>query len=74
VVGAPRSLLIDTGLNHPECRAALDAGLKALGVQFSDLNVFITHMHSDHLSLATVMVTDQTTVYMENPTFHQAAL
>ena len=59
--------MIDTGLNHPECRAALEAGLNELGVRIEDADVFITHMHADHLSLATAMVTDQTIVYLGKP-------
>ena len=46
-----RTLVIDTGLNRDECRAAMDVGLEELGVDLADVDFFITHMHADHSGL-----------------------
>jgi len=45
--------LIDTGPIHTASRAALHAGLSALGVTLNDLRrIIITHAHADHYGLA----------------------
>ncbi len=58
-----RSLLIDTGLDLPECRQEMLKDLKTLDVAPENLEFFITHMHSDHLALLTELATDKSTVY-----------
>ncbi|MDZ7760208.1 MAG: MBL fold metallo-hydrolase [Desulfovermiculus sp.] len=50
--GQDRTCLIDTGLNRDSCRQALHQGLEELSVDIQTLEVFITHMHSDHSGLA----------------------
>ncbi|MCL2365613.1 MAG: MBL fold metallo-hydrolase [Oscillospiraceae bacterium] len=47
-----RSLLIDTGFRHPECRQALAEGLRELGAQLDEVDIFLTHMHADHTGLS----------------------
>ncbi|MBS4031564.1 MAG: MBL fold metallo-hydrolase [Clostridiales bacterium] len=51
IKSAERTLVIDTGLNRQECRAAMDAGLEELGVDLANVDFFITHMHADHSGL-----------------------
>ncbi len=51
IKGDKRSLLVDTGFNWPECKAALLEGLGSLDVHPSELDMFITHMHGDHSGL-----------------------
>ncbi len=45
-------LVIDTGFNAPESYDALVGGFAELGFKASDANLFITHSHPDHYSLA----------------------
>ena len=52
VRGEGRHLLVDTGFNRAECREALFASLEALGLELRELDLFITHLHSDHCGLA----------------------
>lgn len=47
-----RNLLIDTGFRQPECRDAPVSGMNALGIHAEDTDVFLTHLHSDHLGNA----------------------
>jgi len=51
-----RSLLIDTGFRHPECRQALEAGFNELGESLSEVDIFLTHMHADHTGLSSEII------------------
>ncbi|MDR1685612.1 MAG: MBL fold metallo-hydrolase [Desulfovibrio sp.] len=64
VRGTARNLLVDTGLNMPESRDALYAGLAELGALEGGLDIFLTHMHADHSGLAAELAArPETTVY-----------
>ncbi len=62
-----RSLIIDTGLNHDDCLAALRTGLEKIGVDPARCDYLITHLHSDHFGLITRLATDDTRVYFNRP-------
>lgn len=47
-----RNILIDTGFNAPESRAALCAALSGIKADMSKTDVLLTHMHADHSGLA----------------------
>ncbi|MDR1131922.1 MAG: MBL fold metallo-hydrolase [Oscillospiraceae bacterium] len=59
-----RGLLIDTGFNHPDCRACLLAGLEELDVNMAETDVLLTHLHSDHTGLAPEIAVPGTRVYI----------
>ena len=48
IKGRDKSLLIDTGFNREECKKDLMEGIREIGVDLKDLDVFITHLHADH--------------------------
>ena len=48
VIGPNRSLLIDSGLNIPESKDAIDLALSRLNVAWRDVDVFLTHGDLDH--------------------------
>ncbi|MBW1803396.1 MAG: MBL fold metallo-hydrolase [Deltaproteobacteria bacterium] len=53
VEGKEGWLLIDTGWPSPKAFDALKAGIKGLGLAFSDISkIILTHSHPDHYSLA----------------------
>lgn len=53
VIATPeQNLIIDTGFNRDECRSALWAGIRELGLDLSRTSLFLTHFHSDHVGLA----------------------
>ncbi len=58
-----RNLIIDTGMDVEECRQAMQAGLRELGVDLEKTDFFITHFHIDHFSLAPVLIADHSTIY-----------
>lgn len=62
--GRDRSLLIDTGFRLPECRQALQEGLRAAGAEEDPLDVFLTHIHTDHTGLASEVVRPGGVLYM----------
>jgi glyoxylase-like metal-dependent hydrolase (beta-lactamase superfamily II) len=46
-------LLIDCGMDTPKSLAALEAGLREIGIGWRDLRmVLLTHMHPDHIGLS----------------------
>ena len=45
------TLIIDTGFNRPECKQALECGMKELGIDIEYTSIFLTHLHSDHTGL-----------------------
>lgn len=54
VKGEDRSFLIDTGYNNPESKESLLDGIKSLGLELSDLDLVITHLHADHSGLVSM--------------------
>lgn len=66
IKGDGRFLLIDTGMNRDECLSAMTSSLKRLGVDLERTDLFITHLHVDHLGLAGSLATDASKVYFSN--------
>ena len=46
-----RWLVIDTGMNRPECREVMTAGLDEIGVDLQKTDFLATHLHADHHGL-----------------------
>ena len=67
VLSDERNLVVDTGMNQPECREALEKGLAALAVDRTRTDFFITHFHADHLGLTSAFATDTSRVYFNEP-------
>jgi glyoxylase-like metal-dependent hydrolase (beta-lactamase superfamily II) len=67
IKGGVRFLIIDTGMNMPECRAAMAAGLAELAVDLSRTDFFITHLHADHLGLVSELAGKSAKVYFNYP-------
>jgi glyoxylase-like metal-dependent hydrolase (beta-lactamase superfamily II) len=66
VRGRERCLLIDTGMNRPECLEDMRASLKALAVNLDGTDFFVTHSHSDHIGLVSELKTETARVFL-NP-------
>jgi glyoxylase-like metal-dependent hydrolase (beta-lactamase superfamily II) len=58
-----RNLIIDTGLDLQECMNEMQAGLRELEINMRETDIFVTHLHPDHLGLASELASDNTTVY-----------
>lgn len=67
ILSADRNLVIDTGMNRPECRQAMNEGLRALAVDLSRTDFFLTHMHADHAGLVGELAAQDATVYCSGP-------
>ena len=64
IKGRDRNLLIDTGFRCESCREALFHHLAELGLQPGDVDVLLTHMHSDHSGLCAEAAGEHGTVYI----------
>jgi glyoxylase-like metal-dependent hydrolase (beta-lactamase superfamily II) len=62
-----RNLVIDTGMNRPECREVIVPGLKELGVDPGKTDFFVTHMHADHQGMVASLLTKGSRAYMSEP-------
>ncbi len=63
----PRSLIVDTGLNHDVCFDAFQSGLAEIGLDIKTADLFITHLHADHFGLVTRLADENTTVFFNRP-------
>ena len=59
-----RNLIIDTGMNLPECREALLSAVTKLEVDLKRTDFFITHFHVDHLELAPYLAAGTSKIYL----------
>ncbi|MBI5444766.1 MAG: MBL fold metallo-hydrolase [Deltaproteobacteria bacterium] len=64
IKGEPRNLIVDTGLNRDECRAALGECIRSLGFDLAATDLFITHAHADHVGLAKELATAHSKVFL----------
>ena len=63
IKGKERSLLVDTGLNRQESLMTMLQGLDELHVDLDRTDLFITHLHPDHLGLSEELYTSKNKVY-----------
>lgn len=59
-----KNLIIDTGFNRPECKDAILTGLKELEIDINNTDLYLTHLHSDHVGLAATIMPKTSTIYM----------
>ncbi len=63
IKGIDRNLIIDTGMNLPECEQAMEAGLRELDIDLKMTDLFITHFHADHSGLIPQLCSADSVVY-----------
>jgi glyoxylase-like metal-dependent hydrolase (beta-lactamase superfamily II) len=51
IKGEDHFLMIDTGMNRPECMEVMQASLRELRVDLEKTDFFVTHVHADHFGL-----------------------
>ncbi|RPJ62657.1 MAG: MBL fold metallo-hydrolase [Dehalococcoidia bacterium] len=64
--GNKRSLIIDTGMNRPECKDVLMPALAELKVDLAKTDIFVTHLHADHFGLVGDLQTGTSACYLGN--------
>lgn len=67
IEGETRNLVIDTGMNRPECENVLRAGLDKLNIDPDRTDLFITHMHADHSGLIGAVAQKESRIYCGAP-------
>jgi glyoxylase-like metal-dependent hydrolase (beta-lactamase superfamily II) len=71
-----RNLIIDTGMNRPECEEVLEAGLQELGIDLAKTDLVATHLHADHQGLIATLMREGSRAYMgarDTPAFRSGA-
>lgn len=63
VKGEDRTVVFDTGFNAEESKADLLNGLEALDLNVEDVEVVLTHLHSDHVGLVNIFADTGCKVY-----------
>ena len=63
IKGKDRFLIIDTGMNRQECMHEMLSCLGRLSVDLKKTDIFVTHLHSDHLGLVGNLASDTSKVY-----------
>jgi glyoxylase-like metal-dependent hydrolase (beta-lactamase superfamily II) len=66
IKGGERNLIIDTGMNREECREVLLPALKKLDIDLEKTDLFVTHLHADHLGLTGDLATDNSICYFNS--------
>lgn len=66
IKGKNRNLIIDTGMNRPECREVLFPALNEMRVDMEKTDLFITHLHADHFGLSGDLAVDGSKCYMSS--------
>lgn len=66
VCGQERNLLIDTGFQTQACLDAMLSELGSLSIDMNKTDIFLTHMHADHVGLASVLATDSSKIYISS--------
>jgi len=68
--GFERNLLIDNGFNMPECIKAMEEAQHSLNFTMDNTDLFLTHLHSDHIGLTAYLARPDTKVYTGDYTAH----
>lgn len=63
IKGSERLLLIDTGMNEPECLEAIRHALRQLDADLTRTDFFITHFHPDHIGSVSELAAATSTIY-----------
>jgi glyoxylase-like metal-dependent hydrolase (beta-lactamase superfamily II) len=62
--GKNRNLIIDTSMNTPLCKEAMQQSLEDLQIDLNRTDFFITHFHKDHMQLAAELATENSIIFM----------
>ncbi len=63
IKGEGKNLLIDTGMNRPECKKAFDQAVQELSVDLHKTDILITNFHADHVGLISYLKSSDSRIY-----------
>lgn len=69
IFGKERNLVIDTGMNMPECLSAIKKGVDELHLDLKKTDIFLTHMHADHTGLSGILAEEGAQIYFSKIEF-----
>lgn len=64
IKGKDRNLLVDTGFRKVESLECLTRSLEELSVDMNNTDIFVTHLHDDHIGLVPFLIKDNNKVYI----------
>lgn len=64
IKGNDRFLMIDTGMNRPEC---MEAYIKNIGLDLQRTDFFITHLHADYMGLVSELARSSSKINFNYP-------
>lgn len=67
IKGRERHLVVDTGMDRPECEDALLGAFAELGMEPGQMDFFITHIHVDHLDLVFKLASPVSRIFFSRP-------
>ncbi len=67
VIKGDSNLIIDTGFDRDDCWEALQAGLVELELDMERTDLFLTHLHADHVGLSRRLNRDGMLVFFNEP-------
>ena len=67
IKSSERNLIIDTGMNREECLTAMTAVLDELEIDLAHTDLFITHLHADHLGLVGELAAPTSRIFFNRP-------
>jgi len=62
-----RNLIIDTAMNREECKLAMFNALDKLHMDLKKTDIFITHLHTDHIGLVDLLMEKGAKAYFNRP-------
>lgn len=66
LITGEESLLIDTGFRQQSCLEAIERELDNIGVDRSQMDIFCTHLHSDHVGLAPELIAPNRRIFISS--------
>lgn len=63
IKSSDRNLIVDTGMNRPECLNAILSYVEKLDIDLKKTDFFITHMHADHSGNISNLASENSKVY-----------
>jgi glyoxylase-like metal-dependent hydrolase (beta-lactamase superfamily II) len=66
IKGQDRNLLIDTGFNSQVCYDALIGAMDALKSNMDNTDIFLTHLHTDHVGLCNKIASKDTKIFISS--------
>jgi glyoxylase-like metal-dependent hydrolase (beta-lactamase superfamily II) len=66
IIKGRRNLMIDTGMNRPDCYDVVAEACRRLDVSLEETDIFVTHHHADHMGLVARLATSTSSIIINS--------